>query len=191
MSMPNSEEIQWINKIKAGEASFFTKLYGRYHGRLYALCYQFTRNSADAEEQLQEIFLKILAKIEGFRQESTFATWASRLAVNHLINFQNRRRDTMFEQLDESRHLEQTDSGPSQELSLSLAKAILELPAGYRQIFILHEQLGLTHVEIAELLEITAATSRSQLCRARLTLKEMLTDHPVEVEMNRKNRLAS
>jgi RNA polymerase sigma-70 factor (ECF subfamily) len=191
MSMPNSEEIQWINKIKAGEASFFTKLYGRYHGRLYALCYQFTRNSADAEEQLQEIFLKILAKIEGFRQESTFATWSSRLAINHLINFQNRRRDTMFEQLDESRIMEQTDSGPSQELSLSLAKAILELPPGYRQVFILHEQLGLTHVEIAELLDITAVTSRSQLCRARLTLKEMLTDHPLEVEMKRKSRLVS
>ena len=82
--------------------------------------------------------------------------------------------------LDEGRNFYLAQANCNLELSLSVTKAIFALPSGYRQIFQLHEQVGLSHVEIGELLEISAATSRSQLCRARLALREMLMDHPIE-----------
>lgn len=174
------EEIEWIRRIKLGDMGCFSRLYKKYHQQIYSLCYQFTRDKNDAEDQLQDIFMRVLEKVNSFEEKSAFSTWMTRLAVNHLINFQNRRKDTLADEfIDEVHRSLQTRESP--ELSISLQQAIFSLPDGYRQIVILHDQLGLHHDEIAQLLEIKPSSSRSQLCRARLLLREALRDYSTEV----------
>ena len=178
--MERPEELVWIKKIKAGDTHYFSHLYEKYHRKLYALCYRFSRNQADAEEQLQEIFLKVLEKIPSFRADSLFSTWLTRLAINHMINFQNResqlseKTDVLDTVIDEKLNAVDFSSVEHSELSIMLDRAIANLPKGFQHVFILHDQIGLRHEEIGDVLGITAATSRSQLSRARVALRKLL-----------------
>jgi len=174
------EEIEWIRRIKLGDMECFSRLYKKYHRQIYILCFQFTRDANDAEDQLQDIFMRILEKVNSFEEKSTFSTWMTRLAVNHLINFQNRKKETLSDDFSDEAHTSrQTEKSP--ELAISLQQALFSLPKGYRQVVILHDQLGLHHDEIAQLLDIKPSSSRSQLCRARLILREALRDYSMEV----------
>lgn len=166
------EELIWIKKINAGDNAPFRQLYAKHHSKLFALCYRFTRSRSDAEDQLQELFMKILAKGSSFRGQSSFTTWLYRLATNHLINFQSRRRD--YAQTSLVGQEPEATSERDVPLSLILKRALAELPEGFRNVFILHDQAGFNHGEIAKILQITASTSRSQLSRARLALRELL-----------------
>ena len=164
------EELVWIKKIKSGETRYFRNLYDKHSGKLFSLCYRFTNNQADAEEQLQEIFMRLLAKIDQFRGDASFKTWAHRLAVNHLINFTNKKKmDYETPELD-------TKAAPvgRPELLMALEQAVSALPDGFRNVFILHDREGFAHEEIAKMLGCSPATSRSQLCRARLALRNLL-----------------
>ena len=165
------DEAYWIRQIKAGETRWLADLYREHHARLFALCMRFTRNHGDAEEQLQEIFMRIMDKISSFKGQSSFGTWSYRLAVNHLINFTNRKRpeQTVLEEI----HEEGVAMGDP-ALRVALERAIARLPDGFRKVFLLHDREGLKHEEIAEILGCSTATSRSQLCRARLALREQL-----------------
>lgn len=162
----------WVSKIKRGETRYFENIYEQHKGKLYSLCYRFTRNSSDAEEQLQEIFMKLISKIDKFQGKSSFGTWLYRLAVNHLINYtkgDKHREDVALEEVKEEGA---TRGDP--DLSMALRKAVQQLPEGFRKVFVLHDQEGLRHEEIAAILGCSPATSRSQLCRARLALRERL-----------------
>ena len=178
--MEHPEELVWIKKIKAGETHYFSHLYDKYHRKLYTLCYRFSRNQADAEEQLQEIFLKMLEKTHSFREDSLFSTWLTRLAINHMINFQNRedqfrdKTDSINAVIDDKSDPVDFISAENSELSIMLDRSIANLPKGFQHVFILHDQLGLRHEEIGDVLGITAATSRSQLSRARVALRKLL-----------------
>lgn len=166
------EEWVWINKIKTGNYAPFQDLYARHADKLFGLCFRFTGNQADAEDQLQEVFVKILAKIDGFRAESSFATWAYRLATNHLLNFGARRKERHEADLEEA--AEPGVGGTDVPLTLALEQAVRALPEGYRRVFIMHDQEGFKHEEIGAVLGISPATSRSQLARARLALRDQL-----------------
>ncbi len=165
------EEVFWIRRIKRGETHYFQNLYQKHHRKLFSLCYRFTRNLADAEDQLQEVFLRLLAKIDLFREESSFGTWAYRLAVNHLINFGKRTHKP-----EDDLHFSDSNGEKTvnPDLAMALEQAIDSLPDGFRKVFILHDREGYRHEEIAEMLGCSPATSRSQLCRARLALREKL-----------------
>ncbi len=172
--MHPNEEIHWIERIKAGESEYFIKLYRKYERKLFALCLQFTRNPADAEEQLQEIFLRVIENIESFQNKSSFSTWVTRVSVNHLSNYLKRQKQRDEEPGTDNEFHSANDTLSNTELALNLGKAIRQLPEGFRQVFILHEQLGYKHDEIGQILGIQASTSRSQLSRARLLLREKL-----------------
>ncbi len=165
------EEAFWIRQIKCGETRYLADLYERHKARLFSLCLRFTRNPSDAEEQLQEIFMRIMDKIDRFEEKSSFATWAYRLAVNHLINFKSRHAPERVG-LDEAPEEQAPAGDPA--LRMALEKAVAALPEGFRKVFILHDSEGLKHEEIARILGCSAATSRSQLCRARLALRDQL-----------------
>lgn len=174
--MKKAEEISWIDSIKSGDMRHFSSLYDRHSEKLYAVCYQFTRNQADAEDQLQEVFLHILSNIKSFKHKSTFSTWATRIAINQLINFQNRNVNKYHETDQSLQLVPAKENTESLELSLSLSKAIFSLPDGFRKAVILHDQIGMQHHEIAELLNISTSTSRSQLHRARIALRDFLKE---------------
>ena len=165
------EEYLWIEKIKKGDTDQFAHLYTKHYKTVYSLCYRFTNHAHDAEEQLQEIFIRALKKVELFKGNSRFSTWLHRLAVNHLINFKKGQRpQSSLELVSEAEGTRSTS-----DLKMALERAISKLPEGFKTVFILHDREGFKHEEIAEILECSPATSRSQLCRARLALRETLT----------------
>ena len=117
--------------------------------------------------------MRILDKIDTFKGDSSFSTWSHRLTVNHLINFcrkrERRRDDYALDQAPEP--VRKEDPG----MGLTLQKAIGELPHGYRNVLILHDQEGFRHEEIAAMMGISPVTSRTQLSRARLALRNKLS----------------
>lgn len=134
---------------------------------------------ADAAEELtQDVFVRAWQKLALFRGESSFATWLHRLAVNVIIE--------RFRTLGVARERFLSDSEPALEvaaaaarthldLSMDLQAAIEQLPPGARQVFVLHDVEGYRHEEIGEMLGVSAGTSKSQLHRARQTLRALLT----------------
>ncbi|QTD53651.1 RNA polymerase sigma factor [Sulfidibacter corallicola] len=168
-----ADESFWIEQIKKGNTHFFRLLYQAHYKMVFRLCYRFTRDVAEAEEQLQEVFMKVLGKLDGFRGDSAFSSWLYRLTTNHMLNHQTRvRRHANTIALDESLQGHHHEEDPL--MKAALARAIEQLPTGLRTVLILHDQEGLKHDDIAELLDISAGTSRSQLTRARMALRKKL-----------------
>ena len=141
-------------------------------------------NAAEAEDLTQEAFLQLYRKIATFRGDSSFVTWLHRLAIN-VVLMHLRKKGLALISLDEV--MEPThDEGPGRgfgapDLTLAgaldrmvLERAVGELPAGYRLIFILHDIEGYEHNEIASMLECSIGNSKSQLHKARLRLRENL-----------------
>lgn len=167
-----TDERVWINRIKKGESHHFSLLYDAHKERLFHLCYRFTGNHHDAEEQLQEVFIRLIQKIDRFEGKSSFVTWSHRVATNHLLNFKRDNKasaEQALESVDEPLTRDRDGS-----LKLMLQKAVNALPDGFRKVFLLHDKEGYRHDEIGDMLGISAATSRSQLARARLALRKSL-----------------
>lgn len=152
----------------------FDRLYERYHQRIFGLCYRFTGNSADAEEMLQEAFLRMLHKVRQFDGRSAFSTWFYRLTMNALLNEKRHRsRRPALQAEDASLEPQAPVSDP--DLRMALERALGALPDGYRQVFVLHDQEGFDHSEIAEILGCSVSNSKSQLSRARAALRQKLS----------------
>ena len=150
-------------------------LYDRYAPRLMAVCRRYTRSQPEAEDVLQESFVKIFRSIENFRGESRLDYWMKRIVVNTALN-QQRSKLYLFPMVD----VEDIDLRSEAELPLSnfklndLLNMISRLPDGCRVIFNLYAVEGYNHREIAEMLEISEGTSKSQYARARQLLRDML-----------------
>ena len=163
-----------------GELPPFDELFRLHYRRVYALCFRMTRNVAEAEDLLQEIFVQVFRKLDTFRGESAFTTWLHRLAVNHVLMYFRKNRSRR-EQLTEDGELpERTIQGRNVLMSpaildrLALDEAIVKLPPGYRAVFVLHDIEGLQHVEIANILGCSVGTTKSQLHKARMKMRNLL-----------------
>jgi RNA polymerase sigma-70 factor (ECF subfamily) len=143
-------------------------------------------NSTEAEDLTQDVFVLVFRKLASFRGESAFTTWLHRLTVNQvLMHF--RKNHVRKEQLTEDGEipLEKIVDGNKFNRSpvldrLALDEAIVQLPDGYRIVFVLHDVEGLEHSEIASLLGCSIGTSKSQLHRARMRMRLLLRQrtHP-------------
>lgn len=134
------------------------------------------KNDADAEDILQNSFIDVFTKLESFRFESSVGAWIKRIVVNNCINFLKKRR-LYFEEIDE-RTGDFEDTPPEEELQLNvkaIKDAIFQLPDGYRVVFSLYQMEGYDHSEIAEILNVSEQTSKSQYSRARKKLRELLS----------------
>jgi RNA polymerase sigma-70 factor (ECF subfamily) len=174
--VPDTELAQ---KAGSGDVQAFGELFQRHNRRVYSLCYRMTGNAADAEDLTQEAFVRLFDKIGTFRGEAEFTTWLHRFTVNQvLMHF--RRQKKRPEKTTEDGDVPETFSGPEDTSSriiinrIALDRAIAELPPGYRMAFVLHDIEGYMHQEIAALLGTTIHTSKSQLHKARLSLRKIL-----------------
>lgn len=138
------------------------------------------KNDTDAEDLLQNSFTDVFTKLHTFRYQSSIGAWIKRITVNNCINFLKKRR-IRFEEL-EDRHssLGFVSSEPVEDDNIkmsveSINRAIFQLPDGYRVVFSLYMLEGYDHKEIASILEISEATSKSQYSRAKKKLKEILS----------------
>lgn len=162
------------------------QLYSVYSGLMFGICLRYAKSQADAEDIMQDAFIKIFEKIHQFKNEGSFEGWMKRIVVNTalkkytLIRYEKEKSHPEIHVLEQNR-----SDDPSAYSGLSekdLLKLIRELPDGYRLVFNLNVIEGYRHEEIAEMLGIQAVTSRTQLAKARNMLQKKIMDlHKIAV----------
>lgn len=151
-------------------------LYNRYARRMYGICLRFARNTLEADDILQEGFIKVFSYLKDFRNEGSLEGWIRKTIVNTAINYYNSKQQEWKET-----SIEKAESNQSvaedilDQISVTdLLHLIQQLPEGYRMVFNLHVIEGYNHQEIAQMLDISENTSKSQLSRARAALQQRL-----------------
>ena len=174
---------------KAGDAEAFTTLVKHYERKIYRLAKNITQNDEDAEDVLQEAFLKAYEHLPGFQGNSKFYTWIVRIAVNEALMKLRKRKGDRFVSLDEpietgeeevKREVAVWEGNPEQqysqeELQRILDAAVESLKPDFRTVFMLRDIEELSTEETAEALGISVPAVKSRLLRARLALREKLT----------------
>src|SRR5882724_9961356 len=158
------------------EATAQRELYGRYSPKMLSVCYRFAHNREDAEDMLQEGFIKVFLQMHTFQNKGAFEGWIRRIIVHTCINHLK-----INKRFNESVDIIQANSIPAREEnipSIVQAKQIVDcirlLPVGYRTVLNLYAIEGYAHKEIAEMLDIEESTSRSQYTRAKQMLEDIL-----------------
>jgi len=171
-----------IEGCKNNRHKYQMALFDKYAPALRGVCLRYTRNDADADDLLQEGFIKILQNIKKYVETGSFKAWMKRIMINQAINFCKKKNQVFLIELtgkenqdldvddpDEDKKVESRiiDAGISPQQILELIK---ELPEGYRMVLNMYAIDGFSHKEIAEQLDISVNTSKSQLSRARKVL---------------------
>jgi RNA polymerase sigma-70 factor (ECF subfamily) len=184
-------EAQFLERLKAGEATAFNELVQERSSEVYALLYRLTEDAEEARDLTQETFLRVFQSIERFRGDADLKTWIYRIAINQARNrwrwWRRRRRDsTLSLDAEEGQsgqlvaaHLKSTGADPEQdalarERESALRSALRSLRHSYRETVILRDVEGLSYEEIAAALEISVGTVKSRLSRGRLELRRKL-----------------
>jgi RNA polymerase sigma-70 factor (ECF subfamily) len=151
-------------------------LYQQLAPKMFGICLRYTRNHMEAEDVLQEGFIKVFRYLKDYRNDGSLEGWIRRTIVNTAINFYKKRAKYQNDiSLDHSEPINQEEESAIDKLSAKeLLEYIQELPDGYRMVFNLNVIEGYTHKEIGEMLNISENTSKSQLSRARSVLQGKL-----------------
>ena len=177
-----------IENLREGDMTALAILVEKYKRLVYRIAIQITRNHEDADDVMQDTFLKVYESIHSFRKEATFETWLYRIVVNHAMNVvkrRKRRRETSLSATSEMeirpdlRRTADLANNPQlnaekEELQKWVTQAVDSLPVKHRTVVILHEFEGLTHLEIASILNCSEGTVRSRLHYARKRLRDLL-----------------
>ncbi len=188
-SLSGADEATLVAQAREGEMQAFSELVRRYEGKIFRLAQHVTQNREDAEDVLQETFMKAYEHLDQFQGNSKFYTWIVRIAVNQALMKLRRRKTDKSVSLDESidtgedmvvREVAAWDESPEQrysreELGSILDSAIQSLEPPYRSVFILRDIDELSTEDTAEALGLSVPAVKSRLLRARLQLREKLT----------------
>jgi len=183
------DDLPLLDYVAAGDSQAFEELVQRHKHLAYRVAMVITGNQQDAEEAMQDTFLKVYTHLGEFQRASKFRTWLTRIAINEALLKRRRQRKT--ESLDE---LLQTEEGvlPKQlqdwrddpesiyskeQMKEIVEKAIHSLPPMYRQAFVMRDVEGLSTEEAAEALQLSIPTLKTRLLRARLMMREALAEH--------------
>lgn len=170
---------QLINDCKKDNRKAQEQLYRIYSAKLFAVCLKYSRNYAEAQDNLQDGFLLIFQKIEQFSFKGSFEGWLKRVMINHIL--QQYRNQTFLSLVNEDIVEDVEIEIEEDHISMDyLLKIIQELPDRYRLVFNLYIIDGYSHMEIAEMLKINIGTSKSNLARARIILKEKIKQYKNE-----------
>ncbi|MBM3435940.1 MAG: sigma-70 family RNA polymerase sigma factor [Bacteroidetes bacterium] len=167
-----------IKRCLNNEPKAHDDFYRRYAPKMYGVCLRFAKNQMEADDILQEGFIKVFNNLKTFRNEGSLEGWVRRTIVNTAINLFKKNakylKDTGIEQAEVVQNMEE---GSLDKISVEeLLALVRELPAGYRMVFNLNILEGYTHKEISELLAISENTSKSQLSRARQSLQKKISE---------------
>jgi RNA polymerase sigma factor (sigma-70 family) len=158
------------------EAAAQRELYNRYSPKMLAVCYRFAHNREDAEDMLQEGFIKVFSQMHTFQSRGAFEGWIRRIIVHTCIN--NLKKNKRFNESLDIVHAHgiqvREESVPSIVQAKQIVECIRILPIGYRTVLNLYAIEGYSHREIAGMLDIEESTSRSQYTRAKQMLEEIL-----------------
>jgi RNA polymerase sigma-70 factor (ECF subfamily) len=172
----DEDEQRLVRACQGGDRAALHLFYQRYVGRVRTLVTRIV-GPGETDELTQEVFVKALRGIHGFRGESQLGTWIYRLAVNAALSYATREQGRQRRQLgDDMLQLLPAESQQHSDpfLRSRLEAALSALPAGYRAVLVLHDIEGLQHEEIAQILGVRVGTSKSQLHKARARMRELL-----------------
>ncbi len=166
------EQQKLVRDCLKGKLQAQRQLYEQYAEAMLGVCYRYTRSVRDAEDVLQEGFLKVFHHLSQYKKEGELGAWIRRIMVNTALNFLKRNKRYQQEMFFTEEYLHPvTDDDPVHRLEAKeIADLVRQLPHGYQVIFNLYAVEGYTHVEIGEMLGISDGTSRSQYARARKLL---------------------
>ena len=158
-----------VKNCLKGKAEAQKALYDHFAASMFGICYRYTKSSTDAEDVLQDGFVKVFHSLHHFRHEGELGAWIRRIMVNTAINYLKQNKHYSVELSYDEDHLHPVSAeNPIVSLQAKeLADLIRQLPTGCQVIFNLHAVEGYTHVEIGAMLGIHTGTSRSQYARAR------------------------
>jgi len=191
IDLQHEEDEALVRRTQKGDNAAFDVLVGRYKERLYATVYHMTSNHEDANDLVQDTFIKAYENLRGFRGQSSFYTWVYRIAVNRTINFIKRRKNRGQYSLDDLDSSIQTDPDlvelmshvtPRREVALTelqqkLNEALQQLSEPHRAVVVMHDIQGMTHADIARVMKCSEGTVRSRLFYARQQLQGLLSDY--------------
>src|SRR5215467_14687700 len=171
-----------IKDCLKGKVKAQRELYELFAKRMLGVCYRYTRSIRDAEDVLQEGFVKVFLNLKQYRNEGELGAWIRRIMVNTALNFIKRNQNYREQMYFPPEHLHPVINEDASTIlqAKEIAELIRQLPPGYQTIFNLHAIEGYSHVEIGELLGITDGTSRSQYARARSLLISWIQNYPVD-----------
>jgi RNA polymerase sigma-70 factor (ECF subfamily) len=185
------EEKILVDRARRGDLQAYDELVKRYQERIYATVYHMTSNHEDANDLAQESFVKAFQALKSFKGGSSFYTWLYRIAVNKTINFLKQRKNRQHMSLNDidfnaehdpdlvaliSDKTPRRDAGLA-ELQEKLNAALLKLSESHRMAVVLHDVQGLSHEEIAKIMQCNIGTVRSRLFYARQQLQALLADY--------------
>jgi RNA polymerase sigma-70 factor (ECF subfamily) len=185
------DEAVLVKRARRGDLTAYDELVRRYQERIYATIYHMTANHEDANDLAQEAFIKGFQALKSFKGGSSFYTWVYRIAVNKTINFLKQRKNRAQMSLDDLDFNAEHDPDlvalisektPRREINLTelqekLNMAMLKLSEPHRLVVTLHDVQGLSHEEIAKIMECNIGTVRSRLFYARQQLQAYLSDY--------------
>jgi len=188
---PTSDETLLVDAARAGDVSAFEKLVRRYDRNVFRIAQHITQNREDAEDVVQDAFLKAYQNLGQFQGQSKFYTWLVRITVNEALMRLRRRRPERMVSIDEDvkteedsmpREIADWSPNPEQlynqsELKEILGKTIQGLPPSFRTVFVLRDVEGLSTEETADALDLSVPAVKSRLLRARLQLRERLNKY--------------
>lgn len=167
---------QLISKCKKNDAQAQSQLYKLFASKLFSLCLKYSKNYAEAQDNLQDAFVTIFNKIAQYNNKGSLEGWMKRITINTAL--QRYRSVGVFDIVNEEQiedaYIEVDEDNISMDYLLSI---IQELPDRYRLVFNLYALDDYSHKEIAEMLDISTGTSKSNLARARLILKEKIEQY--------------
>ncbi len=169
-------QIEVVEQCKANNRKAQMALYKQYSDGMFCVAMRFLKNADDAEDVLQESFIKAFQKIHQFKGDVTFGAWLKRIVINKSIDFLKSKQQKMVE-LDESyMHYETDDDWTIEEhITLDEVKlAIEQLPDKYKYVVMMYLVEGFDHNEISQVLNITGSACRTRLLRGKAQLKELL-----------------
>lgn len=170
------EEEDLIRALVRQERWAQKALYEEYYSRMMVVCMRYSSNEEDALDILHEAFIKVFQHIDRYQSGTALSAWIRRIIVNTAIDYYRKSIRRRTEEIDQAAQLSNGDADAISQCSeQEILDAIQELTPSYRATFNLYVIEGYSHKEIAELLDITESTSRSNLVKARLKLKEILT----------------
>lgn len=185
-------DIDLLHRAKSGDFAAFQRLILNLQPRVYGLAFRILRQAQDAEDATQQTFLALIEHIADFREESSIATWVLKIASNHALKILRKKRGLKFVSMSDMVLEENYSDVPHPEFIApwsktadeiaqvaevqdEIEKALSELDDKYRLVFILRDVEGLSVRETAEAMELTESTVKVRLLRARLALRERLT----------------
>ena len=192
MTKTADDDLPLVQRARSGDYAAFEALVGRYERRIFTLAMRIVKRQHDAEEVVQQTFLKVIEHLEEFREEARFATWLTRIATNealallrkrstrHALSYSESDSEEGYADIPHPKFIAQWGETPHEiaarrETRRMVDEALGHLDDKYRLVFVLRDVEGLSTAETAEALKITPSNVKVRLLRARLMLRERLT----------------